>query len=106
MAVDYFCFSQVDDGTAVIDCNHPHPQPTLPKVDAKRSLTELSKPDPPSVLKPVAKVGNFVRVVGKVRAVYNSLRQIIVDRIGLFMNITFLAPTDGTSIGRDMQFSK
>ena len=99
-------FSQVDDGTAVIDCSHPHPQPTQVKVDAKRTSSELSaKPEPPPVLKPVAKVGNFVQVVGKVRAVYGS-RQIIVDRIGLSMNTTFLAPTDGVSIGRDMQFSK
>jgi hypothetical protein len=57
------------------------------------------------MLKPVAKVGTFVQVVGKVRAVHSS-RQIIVDRIGLSMNITFLAPTDGAPIGRDMQFSK
>lgn len=85
-------FSQVDDGTAVIDCNHPHTQPTQAKVDPKRTLSELSKPDPPPVLKPVAKVGSFVQVVGKVRAVYSSKRQIIVDRIGLSMDITSLAP--------------
>ena len=98
-------FSQVDDGTAVIDCGHPHPQPSQPKVDAKRTLSELSKPEPPPMLKPSAKVGNFVQVVGKVRAVYNS-RQIIVDRIGLSSNITFLTPPDRAPIGRDMQFSK
>ncbi|KAF8800619.1 hypothetical protein BYT27DRAFT_7199774, partial [Phlegmacium glaucopus] len=69
----------IDDGTAVIDCSHP--QPTQPKVDAKRTLSELStKPEPPPVLKPIAKVGHFVQVIGKVRVVYNS-RQIIVDRI-------------------------
>jgi hypothetical protein len=90
--VDFFCFSQVDDGTAVIDCNHPHPQPTQPKVNAKRTSSELSaKPEPPPALKPVAKVGNFVQVVGKVRAVHSS-RQIIVDRIGLSMNITSWLP--------------
>ena len=83
-------FSQVDDGTAVIDCNHPHPQPTQHKVDAKRTLSELSKPDPPLELKPVAKVGNFVQVVGRVRAVH-SLRQIIVDRIGLSTDILVLS---------------
>ena len=92
----FLFFSQVDDGTAVIDCSHPHPQPVQQfKVNAKRTLSELSeKPEPPPVLKPVAKVGSFVRVVGKVRAVYNS-RQIIVDRIGMSMNVTFLAPSDG-----------
>lgn len=42
------------------------------------------------MLKPVAKVGNFVQVVGKVR-VYSS-RQIVVDRIGLSMNITSWLP--------------
>ena len=84
-------FSQVDDGTAVIDCNYPHPQPTQPKVDTKRTTSELSKPDPLPVFKPVAKVGNFVQVVGKVRAVYSS-RQIVVDRIGLSRNITSWLP--------------
>ena len=34
------------------------------------------------MLKPIAKVGNFVQVVGKVRAMYGS-RNIVVDRIGL-----------------------
>ena len=84
-----FC-SQVDDGTAVIDCNHVHPQPTQRKVDAKHSSSESSKLEPPPELKPVAKVGNFVQVVGKVRAVH-SLRQIIVDRIGLSANILVLS---------------
>ena len=97
---------QVDDGTAVIDCSHPHPQATQPKVDAKRTLSELSaKLEQPLVLKPVAKVGNIVHVVGKVRAVFGS-RQIVVDQIGLSMNIPFLAPSDRASIGRDMQFPK
>lgn len=69
----------------------------------KREL--LVKPEPVPQLKPVAKVGNFVRVVGKVRIVHGS-RQIIVDRIGLFMITTLLAPTEGASLGRHMQFSK
>jgi hypothetical protein len=78
----FVSLSQVDDGTGVIDCNHP--QPTQPKkVDAKRTSSELSaNPEPPPVLIPVAKVGNFVQIVGKVRAIHDS-RQIVVDRIGL-----------------------
>ena len=77
--------SQVDDGTAVIDCSHP--QPAQPKVEVKRTSSELpAKPEPPPVPKPLAKVGNFVRVAGKVREVYGS-RQIVLDRIGLSMNI-------------------
>ena len=63
------------------------------------------KPEPPPVLKPVVKVGNIVQVVGKVRAVHGS-RQIVVDRIGLSMNITSFAPTNEDFIDRDMQFSK
>ena len=85
----HLSLSQVDDGTAVIDCNHPHPQPTRPKVDAKRTTNTSSvlsaKPEPPPVLKPIAKVGNFVQVVGKIRAMYGS-RNIVVDRIGLKKN--------------------
>lgn len=96
--------SQVDDGSAVIDCNHP--QPTQPKVNTKRTSSELSaKPELPPVLKPVANVGDFVRVIGRVRAVYGS-RQIVVDRIGLYMNIASQVPTDRVPIGRDMQFPK
>ena len=91
-----FCFSEVDDGTAVIDCTHPQ-QPPQPRVDAKCTSSELKvKLEPPPVLKPLANVGNFVRVIGKVRTVY-SLRQIIVDRIGLFINIHFVAPVDRAS---------
>jgi hypothetical protein len=70
----------------------------------KREL--LVKPEPPPQLNPVAKVGNFVRVVGKVRIVHGSRQIMIVDRIDLFMSITLLAPTDGASFGRHMQFSK
>ena len=101
-----FFLCPVDDGTAVIDCNHNHPQPTQRKIDVERISSELSvKPKPPLELKPVAKVGNFVRVVGKVRAVHDS-RQIIVDQIGLSMSIALLTPTDRASLGRHMQFSK
>ena len=63
------------------------------------------KQEPPPVLKPVVKIGNIVQVVGKVRTVHGS-RQIVVDRIGLSMNIASFAPTNEDFIGRDMQFSK
>ena len=109
MTLEYWLFlflSQVDDGTAVIDCNHHQPQPPQPKVDAKRISSELpAKVEPPPALKPLAKVGNFVKVVGKVRAVHSS-RQINVDRIGLSMNITSWLLLTELLIGRDMQFSK
>ncbi|KAF8155771.1 hypothetical protein B0H34DRAFT_798891 [Crassisporium funariophilum] len=73
----------VDDGTSVIDCAQSHrlqpKSPTKPK-SAISGYEQLKRLEPPLLPIPIAGVGRFVRLVGKIRSVHDS-RQIVVDTI-------------------------
>jgi len=73
----------VDDGTGVLDCFHAQ---TLPKtVSTKETATSKDqnseKLELPTMPKPIARIGQFIRVEGKVHNAYES-RQILVQNIG------------------------
>ncbi|KAI9065324.1 hypothetical protein FKP32DRAFT_1648082 [Trametes sanguinea] len=105
----------VDDGTAVVDCAHAHPQvvplsPVKPKLKEKALNTNTKKTagpsyadylrparavpssstattkrvatEPPPLPKPVARVGQAVRIVGRVISRHDT-RSILVDEIAL-----------------------
>ncbi|TFK32015.1 hypothetical protein BDQ12DRAFT_617837 [Crucibulum laeve] len=67
----------IDDGTSVVDCNHLQMPP--PKTVQSKSQPP-KKPEPEPLPKPIAYVGQFVRVIGKVQRKFDS-RQIIIERI-------------------------
>ncbi|KAF9552645.1 hypothetical protein CPC08DRAFT_714427 [Agrocybe pediades] len=61
----------IDDGTAVIDCNHQHQRPARDK-----NAPEIPLPD----LKPIARIGRFVQIVGIVKPRHET-RMVLVDSI-------------------------
>lgn len=90
---------EVDDGSAVIDCNyrHPVPQPPRPDNPRKAGTKPYSTPENNALHKdsnfkagntplpaapiPVAYVGTSVRIVGRVTK-WNETRLLNVDKIG------------------------
>ncbi|KIM46715.1 hypothetical protein M413DRAFT_440301 [Hebeloma cylindrosporum] len=70
----------IDDGTAVLDCPHALPKP-VPTKDTAASKDQKSKTSElPVMPKPIARIGQFIRVEGKVHIVYET-RHIIVHNI-------------------------
>jgi hypothetical protein len=65
----------VDDGTAVIECNHRPPAQNTAKQDKSTKL------EPPPLLEPIAYVGCSVIVIGRVSP-WRDTRRILVDSIG------------------------
>ncbi|KAJ7444573.1 hypothetical protein B0H11DRAFT_2088732 [Mycena galericulata] len=61
----------LDDGSAVVECNHRLTAPALNKKDAKAE---------PSPLKPVAYVGDSVFIVGRVTP-WRNTRRVVIDSI-------------------------
>jgi hypothetical protein len=73
----------VDDGTGVLDCRHlqplPNPLPTKETATSKDQIPEkLLLPAMPT---PITRIGQFIRVEGKVYKTRES-RQIAVQNIG------------------------
>jgi hypothetical protein len=78
-------YHAVDDGTGVIDCAHPTTQlrKPPPKQEAENKYKRVETVSPPPLPpKPIASVGQFVRVSGIVRPQFES-RILNVDQIGL-----------------------
>lgn len=81
----------MDDGSAVIDCLH---RPSFPsRTPTKKSQAKPVKPILPPVLKPIARIGSTVRVIGKVVKKYET-RDITIDSIGELFHIA-LYMSDG-----------
>jgi hypothetical protein len=83
------CSVLVDDGTGVLDCSHPQSLPkSLPKEETTTSKYQRpEKIEPPTMPKPITRIGQFVRVQGKVSVVYGFRRQINVQSIGRLLSL-------------------
>lgn len=77
---DAWFTGKVDDGTSVVDCRHVQAVP--PKSKAKGSSSVASVGGFAELMKPVAGLGTFVKITGKMVAHYET-REIVVSRIGL-----------------------
>ncbi|KAF9010072.1 hypothetical protein BDQ17DRAFT_1347490 [Cyathus striatus] len=69
----------IDDGTSVIDCTHQQSIRSSPKKQTSKSQKPVSL-QPPELPKPVAFIGHFVRVTGRVQRKHET-RQIVVSDI-------------------------